>query len=92
MTTDKALEALRRAASHLSDQTGIKWTVGYIGNCDHRHDDRSWSLFAEHPGRVGTSADRIGSVSTAELPELVKLVQGACNLARVLDNRSLIRK
>jgi hypothetical protein len=92
MTTDKVLGQLRRIAERLSEVTGIKWTVGYIGNCDHRHDDRSWMLFAEHPGRVGTHLDRIGGVSTEQIPLLIPQAQGALRMALLLENRRMIAK
>jgi len=51
-----------------------KVTFGYIGNCDRLqadgtwgYDDRSWSVFLPHPGRVGTSEDRIGSFPTGDV-------------------------
>ncbi len=59
-------------------------TFGYIGNCemrpngDYRFDDRAWSVFLPHPGRVGTYDDRIGSFATGN-------VEGAQECYRELE-------
>lgn len=71
----------------LSAATGIAWTFGYIGNVSHHGDDRSWFAFAEHPGRVGTSDDRIGGLPGHRLDELATMLQGALLLARVQGAR-----
>jgi hypothetical protein len=47
---------------------------GYIGNCGPRrpdgtyaNDDRIWSVYLPHPGRVGTADDSIGYFRTGDL-------------------------
>jgi hypothetical protein len=61
-------------------------TFGYIGNVDVNgaNDNRSWSVFLPHPGRVGTDDDRIGSFRTdddagawAAVRELAAFSKGA---------------
>lgn len=47
-------------------------SIGYIGNCERWGDDRSWRVFLPHPGRVGTSADCLGSYPTAERGKLLR--------------------
>jgi hypothetical protein len=56
-----------------TDLDGPRVTFGYIGNCGSRrpdgtyaNDDRLWSVFLPHPGRVGTDEDRIGSFRTGD--------------------------
>lgn len=49
------------------------WSYGYIGNVDHKTDDRAWFIFAPHPGRVGTPKDRIGGFSTEDRHKLTGL-------------------
>jgi hypothetical protein len=83
-------ERLDRQAVRLTEATGIKWTVGYIGNVGRAGDDRSWFLFAEHEGRVGTRDDSIGGVRTVDLELLASLAAGAVALARVLQSRGAI--
>ena len=63
--TKKALEAI--AKIH-----GL--TFGYIGTAGHFHDDRSWRVFAPHPGRIGTRADCFGDHATDELDALLLAV------------------
>lgn len=43
-----------------------KITIGYIGNSGPGFDDRSWSVFLPHPGRVGTREDQVGSWRTGD--------------------------
>jgi len=53
-------------------------TFGYIGNCERWGDDRSWSIFLPHPGRVGRWEDavylgptkKMSLVTEADWPEL----------------------
>jgi len=59
------------------------FTVGYIGNCGRDFDDRSWMIFRDHAGRVGTKEDRIGGYSTEErykLRPLINAIKFALNL------------
>lgn len=56
-----------------TDLDGPRVTFGYIGNCGSRradgtyaNDDRMWSVFLPHPGRIGTDEDRIGSFRTGD--------------------------
>lgn len=53
----------------------VKVTFGYIGNLTPRHDDRLWSVFLPHPGRVGTENDRVGSVRTGDVDGLRELMR-----------------
>jgi hypothetical protein len=93
--SDPIDERCRRLTDKLTELTGITWTFGYIGNTygmpDTRawRDDRSWSAFAAHPGRVGGYGDRIGGHSTDELPQLHAQLQGACALAMLLNDRGM---
>lgn len=74
-------ERCRRLVELIAEATGEEWTFGYIGNVDGAHDDRSWFAFRPHPGRVGTSDDRIGGHSTEDLDGLVEVLT---DMARVL--------
>ena len=52
------------------------WTYGYIGNVySDGTDDRSWRIFAPHPGRVGTSDDCLGDFSTANRHQLLGMAR-----------------
>jgi hypothetical protein len=53
-------------------KSGIRVSFGYIGNVEVGRDDRLWSVFLPHPGRVGTAADAIGAFRTGDL-------DGACS-------------
>jgi hypothetical protein len=88
MSSEVTTARLRRTTELLSEVTGITWTVGYIGNCDNRRDDRSWFLFADHPGRVGTASDRIGGVDTANLNDLALMASGALRMAKFMAAKS----
>lgn len=87
-TQDRTRARLTRITELLTSTTGTEWTFGYIGNCDHQHDDRSWFLFRAHPGRVGTFEDRIGGVATQDLDKLADMGQGALKMARMLKGAS----
>lgn len=51
-------------------------TMGYIGNIyADGTDDRAWSIFLPHPGRVGTEADRLGRYSTQDRGKLLPLIE-----------------
>jgi len=50
------------------------FTVGYIGNCSRNLDDRSWMIFRDHAGRVGTKEDRIGGYSTEDRYKLLPFI------------------
>jgi len=50
------------------------FTIGYIGNCSRNLDDRSWMIFRDHAGRVGTKEDRIGGYSTEERYKLLPFI------------------
>ena len=71
----------------LSEVTGDEWTFGYIGNVSHWGDDRSWSAFRAHPGRVGTSRDRIGGHSTENIGDLITMLRGALAFAMMQQDR-----
>lgn len=51
------------------------FTVGYIGNCSRDLDDRSWMIFRDHAGRVGTKEDRMGGYSTEERYKLLTIIK-----------------
>jgi hypothetical protein len=56
---------IRARIQRLADMLPDDVSFGYIGNCDGAgYDDRLWYLFLPHPGRVGTSLDRIGGFRT----------------------------
>jgi len=65
------------------------WTWGYIGNVyPDGTDDRSWSIFVPHPGRVGTLEDRIGDFTTADRYQLLQVARGiAFGRARMAEGR-----
>lgn len=44
-----------------------KASFGYIGNISIRGDESSWYVFLPHPGRPGTSEDRIGGFPSGDL-------------------------
>jgi len=50
------------------------FSVGYIGNCSRDLDDRSWMIFRDHAGRVGTREDTIGGYSTEERYKLLTAI------------------
>lgn len=54
------------------------WSFGYIGNVyfGPMKDDRCWYIFVPHPGRVGTSEDRIGGFATADRFKLAQIAAG----------------
>lgn len=87
-TTKDIAARLDKVAGLLSEALGADVRCGYIGNCSGIpdtpawRDDRSWSIFLPHPGRVGTDADRIGCVRTEDLAELLPLAAAALKLAR----------
>ncbi|CAB4189613.1 hypothetical protein UFOVP1196_4 [uncultured Caudovirales phage] len=75
------LEALQAKVTELqAELPGI--TFGYIGNCGVNRngpfDDRSWYIFLPHPGRVGTSDDRVGG----NLDNMLKNWDIMANVAR----------
>ena len=57
---------------HLDMPKGF--SVGYIGNCSRDLDDRSWMIFRDHAGRVGTHKDTIGGYSTQERYKLLTAI------------------
>lgn len=82
-------------ATYPEPRNGLSF--GYIGNCGHRparngggaFDDRLWSIFLPHPGRVGTADDRLGAFATGDLAgarraltELLAFAKGARFAAR----------
>jgi hypothetical protein len=78
---------IRRLVARLSDLTGIAFTFGYLGDVSGipgtpaYRDSRCYYVFAAHPGRVGTSSDRLGGVSDPN--DLVPILRGALALATV---------
>lgn len=81
----EVVEKCERLVTRLSATSGIAFKFGYIGNCDGRgYDDRGWYAFAAHPGRVGNADDRIGGYRTSELAELIPVLQGALEMAKVV--------
>lgn len=90
----KIVERLERMTKRLAEVSGEDVRFGYLGNCNFARpgtpayrDDRSWCVFLPHPGRVGTSADRIGGHGGDELEALIPLVAGALKLATWQANR-----
>jgi hypothetical protein len=86
---EKQAERCRLIVKQLVEATGIEFTFGYIGNLDAwGNDDRCWSAFAPHPGRVGNEGDRIGGYYTEDLDKLVPYLAGALRLARIQSRTS----
>lgn len=83
MTKYTAIQRCEALVKALSEATGLDWTFGYVGNLSATYDDRLWSAFAPHPGRVGTHADSIGGVRTEDLDQLPAQLAAALALARV---------
>lgn len=83
MTEDQKIDArIRRCTALLSEATGITFSYGYLGN-DYGSDTsgRTYYLFAAHPGRVGTDADRLGGVASPA--DLLPILRSALGLARI---------
>lgn len=86
-------EQCQRLTELLTKNTEIDWSFGYLGNSYGiegtmaYQDDRTWYAFAAHPGRVGTTRDRIGGFRTSDLGHLVPVLQGAVALAIVQSAR-----
>ena len=55
----------------VKDKLPEGFTFGYIGNVEDGVDDRSWCIFAPHPGRVGKAEDRYGRYPTDKLEGLL---------------------
>ena len=51
------------------------FTIGYIGNCSRDLDDRSWMIFRDHAGRVGTKKDVMGGYSTEDRYKLLDIIK-----------------
>lgn len=81
-----ANERCQLLVERIAEVTGEGWTFGYIGNVTPLRDDRGWYAFRPHPGRVGTSADRIGGHGTDELDKLANVLSGALAMARALKS------
>lgn len=67
----------KRADDFLRTKMPAGFSSGYIGNCSsgaNPVDDRSWFIFRDHPGRVGTSADSLGGFPTAERYKLMGIL------------------
>jgi hypothetical protein len=79
------IAACERLVEKLSERTGLAWTFGYIGNTGPGYDDRSWFAFAPHPGRIGTSADRLGGFPTEHLDRLRVFLAGAVAALRFTE-------
>lgn len=58
-------EFFRRAEILKATYPGVSF--GYIGNVETCWDDRGYSIYLPHPGRVGTYADRVGMWARWEL-------------------------
>lgn len=65
-----------RFEKHMKALLPEGWSYGYIGNVAPGVDDRVWYIFAPHPNRVGTTADRIGGYSTENHHQLLTIAQG----------------
>lgn len=83
-TYAEVTDRIRRCTVRLTELTGIEFSFGYLGN-DYGSDtsDRTYYLFAAHPGRVGTDADRLGGVK--DPADLLPILSAALQLARVLS-------
>ena len=69
MTNEQFDAAMKRLLPH-------GWTYGYLGNVWPDRDDRSWRIFAPHPGRVGRADDCLGAFATENRFELLPLARG----------------
>ena len=58
--------ALNTIVNEINERTTGGFSVGYIGNVGRGYDDRSWMVFAPHPGRVGTRDDTWGDFRSQE--------------------------
>lgn len=78
---------IRRQTDRLTEATGITFRYGYLGDVSGIpgtpafRDSRSYYLFAAHPGRCGTDADRLGGVS--DPADLLPILGAALGLARI---------
>lgn len=90
----RAITAIERNVAALNLVLGVldgprnkQATFGYIGDLTARYDDRSWYVFLPHPGRPGTSDDRIGGFATDDVEGAVACLlalQGAIKMAKAL--------
>jgi hypothetical protein len=73
---EKQLARVARLNAHFDSQKDMPegFSVGYIGNCSRNLDDRSWMIFRDHAGRVGTREDTIGGYPTEERYKLLKSI------------------
>ena len=62
-------EVEKRAAALIAEFPGV--TFGYLGNCCGTYDDRSYTIFLPHPGRIGTFDDRVGSYAPWEMDQML---------------------
>lgn len=88
LTTAELVELCQKHVTRIAEVTGQEWTFGYIGNCDHQHDDRAWYAFRRSPGHAGTSADRIGGMVTEDLDLLLPMLAGARRMAAMLTTNT----
>jgi hypothetical protein len=101
---DRAIRSIEWAVGELNEVLGYsdsgfdspKVTFGYIGNCDidGRNDDRCWMVFLPHPGRVGTSDDRIGGFTTGSVEgaqSTADQAHGAADMAKFIVANGIMR-
>jgi len=88
---DRLVGQVHVLLARLNEAIGGGATFGYLGNLDTCFgDDRSWYVFLPHPGRAGTSADRLGGFGTGDaagVKALVAQLCGALTMAEYLANR-----
>ena len=74
--TERELTRVARLNARLDAEVMPEgFTVGYIGNCNRDLDDRSWTIFRDHKGRIGTKEDRMGGYSTEERYKLLTIIK-----------------
>lgn len=85
-----AVELLNKALGLTDAQHKV--TFGYIGNCEpfwcalgSKGDGRYWSVYLPHPGRIGTSDDRLGFVKSGDVEGLFALAGQVLSFRRGVE-------
>lgn len=84
-TTTTTIEAIETEVKALAAETGLKVTLGYIGNCDSRYDDRLWFVWIGNAREVRTN-NLVALNSGRRTRDLADLLPSVTreNLVRVL--------
>ena len=83
---DRAIALIRSTIDDLNTDLGLtderRVTFGYIGNLRGEpggpNDDRLWSIFLPHPGRLGRPDDAIGGFRTGDTGGAVAALAWVC--------------